>query len=216
MLDNNQKPRKTRRLFQILGTFLLCVALILTSYKVTTAYFMDESVTSNGEPNIEIIGTVDLDVTTYFNFYNLVLAPDSIYTHYRGVDYATTFRTSEENDTETIYVRVHFETNREELTLYFEGNTTTRTSYDSTQDHEKWYYNASDDYYYYLGEVGVDDIEFNAGYQVDNTLINAKASADVSLYFMFESIQRPYGAYKAVWETAPAIFNEFARQNSGV
>jgi len=209
-----QKKKNLIVLYQSIGILLLCVAVILISYNVTVSWFMDESITSNGDPNIVKIGTIDLDVTTNFNFYNLVLAPDTYYTTYEeGEDtksYGTYISTASKNDIESIYVRVKFTTNRSELTLYFDPeNITTSSSYDEDDDFEKWYLH-TDGYYYYIGSVGSSEIEFNAGYHVDNTLDNSKAYEDVRIEFVFESIQRPYGAYQALWETAPTIFNEFA------
>ena len=70
-----QKPkRKLNKLYQIIGILLLCFSVIALSYNITTAWFMDESITSKGEPDIIVIGTIDIDVTTNFNFYNIALA----------------------------------------------------------------------------------------------------------------------------------------------
>jgi len=158
-----------------------------------------------------------LSVETHFNFYNLVLAPDTLYTENiedgKAVSYATRIRTSNDNDTGTIYVRAKFTTNRPELTLHFNKFTDATTYNDDLEGY--WCYNSSDQYYYYLGEVGSTDIIFNSGYYVDNTLNNSKANADVEINFVFESIQRPYGAYHAVWKSAPGIFDSFASSNSG-
>jgi len=203
MLENSQKSR-LRKLYQIVGMLVLCISLIALSYNFTMAWFMDQSVTSNGEPNVTIIGTIDINVTTNFNFYNLALAPDTTYyVDGNGKDISTKICTSTKNDIKTVYVRVKFISNRDELTLVFEeGN--------------KWIYNDADEFYYYLGEVGNTDVMFNKGYHVDNSLNNSKANAPVNLTFQIEAIQRPYGAYDAVWTTAPEAFDEFARENSGV
>lgn len=213
------KKKHITRLYQVIGIALLCVLTVYISYSVTTAWFLDESITSNGKPNIMVIGTVDLDVRSNFNFYNLVLAPDTYYTTYteNGVprSYGTYLTTSEDNDVQTIYVRTKFYTNRSELTLHFEGNITTNTSYNASTDLNKWYHH-TDGYYYYIGSIGTTPVEFNAGYHVDNTLRNEIAYDEVTLEFVFESIQRPYGAYKALWDSAPAIFNQFALSDTGV
>jgi hypothetical protein len=160
---------------------------------------------------------VDLNVKTNFNYYNLVLAPDTIYTENiedgKTVSYATKLSTSVKNDVGNIYVRAKFTTNRSELSLYF-NNLTTDTVYTSSAN-GKWVYNESDEYYYYIGSVGTTEITFNAGYYVDNTLDNSDAGDEVEIDFVFESIQRPYGAYHAVWATAPAIFDTFASADSG-
>ena len=218
------------KIYQTLGIILLCAILLFGSYKLTLAWFVDQSVTSNGYPNILVVGTVDLNVNTNFNFYNLVLAPDTIYTQNiedgETVSYATRLTTNIKNDIGSIYVRAKFETNRPELSLYF-NNLTTDTTYTEAAK-GKWFYNAEvdtdddgvndsgDGYYYYIGSVGTAEIIFNAGYYVDNTLDNSKAGAEVTIDFVFESIQRPYGAYKAVWDGAPDIFNEFAYVDTGV
>jgi hypothetical protein len=222
-----KKASNMLKLYQTVGIILLCILLAVVSYGVTLSWFVDESITSNGKPNILVVGTVDLTVETNFNFYNLVLAPDTLYKNNiedgQNESYATRIRTSDENDVQTIYVRAKFTTNRTELTLHFD-NLTTATTYTSSELN-KWVYNSADGYYYYLGEVGTSEIIFNSGYYVDNTLHNApagpnvlnapNAKADVEINFVFESIQRPYGAYDAVWTTAPAIFDAFAKANSG-
>lgn len=218
-MKNLPKKHSFKRLYQVLGIILLCFTLVYASYSITTAWFMDDSVTSNGEPNILVIGTVDLEVNTDFNFYNLVLAPDTYYTSYiengETRTHATFLKTSEKNDVRSIYVRAKYTTNRPELTLYFDGNITTNANYDASVDLNKWYLH-TDGYYYYIGSIGTEDIMFNAGYHTDNTINNDKAYDDVTLEFVFESIQRPYGAYKAVWEGAPTIFNEFAFADTGI
>lgn len=200
------RSRKSHtKIYQILGILVLCVALVLVTYNVTTAWFLDQSITSNGKPKISIIGTIDLDVTTNFDFYNLTLAPDTIYTtDQSGNDIGTYISTSAENNIKDVYIRAKFTTNREELTLYITD--------------EKWVYNATDQYYYYLGAVGSTDVQFNAGYSVDNTLTNDKGNDDVSIEIIVDAIQRPYGAYKeeSTWSTAPEIFKDFAATDSGV
>ena len=226
-----QKKKNGKRLYQVIGMALLCVLVVYMSYTATTAWFLDESITSNGKPNIMIIGTVDLDVKSNFNFYNLVLAPDTYYTTYteNGVprSYGTYLTTSEDNDVKTIYVRCKVEIivpAPAELTLYFinqETNTSNLTtgngsSYQESRDHNKWFYNSTDGYYYYIGSIGTQRVEFNSGYHVNNALWNDIAYGDVSIKMTFESIQRPYGAYHALWETAPAVFNQFAQIDTGV
>ncbi|MGN0960590.1 MAG: hypothetical protein ACI4PF_00155 [Christensenellales bacterium] len=222
-----KQNNKSFKIYQIIGIVVLCLSLIMISYRVTTAWFMDESVTSNGEPNISIIGTIDLDVTTNFDFYNLALAPDTIYTTDQdGADIGTYLKTSTNNDIREVYVRIKYTKTRNdstlgaevdcpELTLYFDGNLTTATTY-SMAVNNMWVYNSTDGYYYYLGSIGSINTQFNAGYATDNTFNNAKASSQVYIKLEVEAIQRPYGAYKAVWDTAPTIFNEFALADSGV
>lgn len=217
------KNRSSSKLYQIVGIILLCVSVFALSFSITSAWFLDKSVTSNGEPNILIVGTVDLEVTTFFNFYNLVLAPDTLYLsdviNGENKSYKTTVKTSAENDTRTIYVRAKFTTNRSELSLHFDNLTTSATytprDGNGLNDDEKWYLH-TDGYYYYIGEVGTTEVTFNKGYYVNNQLHNGVAKEPVELEFVFESIQRPYGAYKEVWENAPTIFKQFALANSGV
>lgn len=226
-------PKKfgAKKIYHLLGIVLLCIVLVVTAVSFTSAWFMDESKTSTGAPNILLIGTVDLEVNTNFNFYNLVLAPDTDYINGtedgKSVSYATTLKTSSKNDAGAIYVRAKFETNRPELSLIFGSNITTDTIYNpDLHKDKKWYYNAlvdedndgvydsGDGYYYYIGSVGTTAITFNTGYHVDNTLNNSVAGEDVTINFIFESIQRPYGAY-TVWEnTAPEIFKSFANGDS--
>lgn len=225
------KKKNTKRWYHIIGIALLCVLTVYLSYSVTVAWFLDESVTSNGKPNIMVIGTVDLDVQSNFKFYNLVLAPDTYYTTYteNGVprSYGTYLTTSENNDTKTIYVRCKVEIvvpAPAELTLYFINQQTQQsnltsgdgTSYQESRDHEKWFYNDKDGYYYYIGSIGTEEVEFNSGYHVNNALWNDIAYGDVSITMTFESIQRDYGAYDAIWgDDAPKVFTDFAKLDTG-
>ena len=184
-------------------------------------------------PDIIVIGTIDIDVTTNFNFYNIALAPrTTYYTDNMGQDIGTYVKTGENNDIRTVYVRIKYtvtiddpstegieEENSNRLKLVFAPNketTTTSSTYDASRDGNKWFYNSSDNYYYYMGEVGETDIQFNKGYYVDNSLNNSIADFAVGITFEVEAIQRPYGAYKAVWSTAPDLFESFAQLNSGV
>ena len=89
-MQKNFKPKKDRKMYQIFGILLLCFALISIFSYTTISWLMDESTTSNGEPNITLVGTLDLDVTTNFKFKNLALAPDTTYTtDQSGEDIAT-------------------------------------------------------------------------------------------------------------------------------
>lgn len=213
------KHKTTYKLYHFIGIAILCFSLIMLTYNMTSAWFMDESVTSNGD-NLSIIATIDLDVTTNFNFYNLALAPDTIYkTDQHGADIGTYMKTSDKTSTNlAVYVRVRYTTNRPELSLYFESNeiTTEKNNYDAAQHHKKWVL-ADDGYYYYLDAVRTSNIRFNSGYKTDNTFINSKAGDPVSITLEFEAIQQPYGAYadKGVWADPPKIFKQFAQQNSG-
>lgn len=220
-MNKATKTTRSRLIYQILGICLLCILLVAMTYNVTLAWFSDESTTSTGDPNILVVGTVDLDVTTSFNFYNLALAPDTTYLsgniNGEEVSYATKLKTAESNDISSIYVRVKFTVvNRPELTLYFsENRLTTDTEY-SLDSANRWYYNEEDGYYYYIGSVGDEEIIFNDGYHVDNTLNNEIAGEPVDFGFEFEAIQRPYGAYIALWPTAPDVFNDFASSDTTI
>ena len=212
--------RRNYKLYQIIGILLLCISFVALSYNISLAWFRDRTITSNGEPNIEIIGTIGLDVTTEFNFYNLALAPDTIYKSDANNDIGTYVKTSAEHNIDGAFVRIKFYTNRPEVTLYFENNLTTASAtsnYTGTEgvDKNKWVYNPTDNYYYYLGNVMNTDILFNTGYKVDNTLNNLVAGKTVILGFIVEGLQRQYGAYKAEWTTAPQIFNTFAYNTTG-
>lgn len=212
--------------YQLIGITVLCFVFVMLSYNITSAWFMDESTTSNGGANIDVIGTIDLEVTSNFDFYNLALAPDTVYTtDQKGVDIGTYLCTSTKNNIKEVYVRIKFTNTREdgaggshinctELALYFNNNLTTATSYTSTENN-KWVYNSADGYYYYLGKVGTTKVQFNAGYITDNTITNSSAGSKVNIRMVVEAIQRPYGAYKSAWETAPTIFNSFALADSG-
>lgn len=205
--------RSNYKLYQIIGILLLCIGFIALSYNVSLAWFRDRTITSNGEPNIQIVGTIGLDVTSKFSFYNLTLAPDTIYKTDANNDLGTYLKTSEDHDIDGAFVRIKFYTNRPEVTLYFENNLTTSSAtstYSEAIDKDEWIYNPSDDYYYYLGIVRETEIQFNAGYKVDNTLNNLVAGKSVMLGFIVEGLQRQYGAYRAEWSTAPELFNSFA------
>lgn len=212
MKENVNKRKKG--LYQLLGIVLLCFVIIMLSYNFTYAWFRDSSETSS-DPEITIIGKIALDVSTNFKITNLALAPDTTYTQDAGGNaLATTIKTSDEHNIDGVFVRVKFISNRSEISLYFGDNVTTSLDY-TDNDEDKWYYNSSDGFYYYIGIVESDEIIFNEGYFVDNTLNNAKAGCDVKLNFYVEGLQKQYGAYKAEWTTAPAIFNTYALEKTG-
>ena len=215
-------------LYQVIGILLLCISLIMGTYSLTTAWFRDESITSNGAPNIAIIGTIGLDITTNFNFKNLVLAPDTTYTQDRdNNDIGTYIKKSADNDIDGAFCRVKFEYGRElqpeedetftpdELTLYFgNGKITDSTTY-SDSDMGKWYYVGSGEagdpgYYYYIGIIREASIQFNAGYTVNNKLYNVIAGVDVDIKFTFEAIQWQYGAYHEWDSESPDVFKQYA------
>ena len=215
---------------------LLFVAVISLFVRFTASWFRDVSVTSNG-PTSMVIGTIDFDVVTNFDFYNLTLAPDTIYTkdgdssgQTTGNSMATKIRTSSSHDIVDAFVRIKFITNRTELSLYFDSNRETvassypqqsGSSYDTQRNaiNNRWYYNSTDDYWYYIGVVQGHGTNlwttFNDGYKTDNTFTNAKAGEPVEMTFIVEGLQIPYGAYTEVWDTAPAVFNGYAQYLTG-
>ena len=189
---------------------LLFVAVISLFVNPTSSWLRDKSITSNGTPNMSVVGTIELETRTNFNFYNLTLAPDTIYTiDNLHQDIATYVNTTSNNDILDVFVRIKFITNRSELALYFDGNRTEDTTYSSACNN-KWFYNSSDQYWYYIGTINSSPTMFNAGYMVDNTLTNAKKSAEVEMTFIFEGLQKPYGAYREEWTTAPNVFKTYA------
>jgi hypothetical protein len=211
---NKDGKKTTKGLYQILGILLLCLTIVALSYNVTLAWFRDQSITSNS-PNVTIVGTIDLDVSTNFKFDNLAFAPDTTYTEdANGDSLATTIKTSDIHDIDGAFVRVKWTNNREEITLVFDNNVTTNTTY-SASDENKWYYNSADEFYYYIGVIYGTEINFNIGYYVDNTLYNEKADAPVEMSFLVEGIQKQYGAYKEEWTTAPEIFKSYASSKTG-
>lgn len=219
---------KSKQKHQIIGIVLLFVSLIILLVNTTIAWFKDESISSNGDLKITLIGTLSLDVTANFNFYNLALAPDRVYlTDMLDQDIGTYIKTSDSHDIEGAYVRIKFETTRRNegdsefrdnsdlLKLYFgEGddyNITTQTSYDPSDDKPKWFYNEADGYYYYIGAVEDEPIVFNKGYITSNKMTNLEKNAEVRINMIVESIQRQYGAYESVWgNDLPSIFTEWA------
>lgn len=218
-----------RKMYQnlcIIAIILVFVA-IMSSY--TLSWFMDESTTSNGEPNITQIGELDMDVITNFKFTNLVLAPDTIYTTDQSdADIATYIKTSALHNIDGAYVRIKFETQRRKVgeidyvdnldlfNLYFDGNLTTSTNYNDSNTPNHWFYNATDNFYYYLGGVYGQNIMFNAGYKTTNRMVNDVASADVKIDFTIDCIQRQYGASSAIWTTAPQVFVDMVAVESNV
>jgi hypothetical protein len=200
------------KLYQVAGIILLCILIAVLTFNITLSWFVDESITSNGKPDILVVGTVDLDVRTNFNFYNLVLAPDTIYKNNveggKTVDYGTYVSTTSESDTGNIFVRAKFATDRPELTLHFDNNNWIKS--DETETINGLTY----DFYYYLGSVGLTKVVFNSGYKVDNTLDNSKANADVKISFIFEGIQSQYGAHTALWPNSPTAFKNYVNSLS--
>lgn len=221
-MNKNFQKKDRSKLYQLIGILLLCFCLVSLFTNTTIAWFKDESKTSNGEPNITIIGTLDLQVTTNFNFYNLSLAPDKIYTtDINNSDIATYLNTTSEHDIVGAYVRIKFETtrinvgeteeidNKDLLNLYFENNYTESTVYTESEKN-KWVYNSADDYYYYIGGIDKTNVMFNRGYKTSNFFTNVEKDARVYISFTVEAIQRQYDAYLDVWPTAPEIFKSFA------
>lgn len=218
-----------RKMYQNLCIIAIVIVFIAIMSSYTLSWFMDESTTSNGEPNITQIGELDMDVVTNFKFTNLVLAPDTIYTTDQSdADIATYIKTSAIHNIDGAYVRIKFETQRRKVgeldyvdnldlfNLYFDGNLTTSTNYNDSNTPNKWFYNATDNYYYYLGGVYGENVMFNAGYKTTNRMINDVASADVKIDFTIDCIQRQYGASASVWTTAPQVFVDMVAVESNV
>lgn len=216
------------KIYYLLSIILVAVLLIIMVSSYTLSWFMDESTTSTGEPNIIKVGELDMTVTTNFKFKNLVLAPDTIYiTDQDNQDIATYIKTSDIHNIDGAYVRIKFETTRKNVgesdfvdnldlfNIYFTNdNYTTSTDYSLATTKNRWFYNATDNYYYYLGGVYDQNIMFNAGYKTTNRMINAYASADVTIDFTIDCIQRQYGASEAVWTTAPQVFFDMVEVES--
>lgn len=225
-MARNFGENTNKKKFQIIGILVLCLMFIAIMSSMTVAWFMDESETSNGEPNITLIGDLELDVTTNFKFNNLALAPDTIYTTDQGGnDIATYLKTSANHDIDGAYARVKYETTRklvgttteidnlDILSLYFVDNLTTSTTYDNSSKN-KWVYNNDDEYYYYLGGIYNKNIMFNRGYRTSNTMTNEVADANVSITITVDAIQRQYGASDAVWTTSPQVFKDMVAVES--
>lgn len=218
----NFSDNKNRKIFSLLGIIALCISFVAIISSFTISWLTDESTTSNGEPNITYVGELDLTCTTNFKFSNLALAPDTIYTtDQNGQDIATYIKTSDIHDIDGAYVRVKFETYRKSsdsntsvnnldlLDLYFDGNLTQVSEYNEATKN-RWYYNADDGYYYFIGGIYSADVKFNAGYKTSNTMTNLVADDDVTIEFTIECIQRQYGASESVWLLAPQIFADMA------
>lgn len=230
----NFNVKRYTKVYQIIGLILISILLVLLSYNFTVSWFMDQSTTSNN-PTIAVVGTIQMKVTTNFDFYNLALAPDTVYTTDQdGQDIGTYIRTNDssidgEHDIKGVYVRIKPTLTKNdstlgtvacsELVLYFDSGKLTSsfpTATYSSSDANKWVYNSADGYYYFLGEVGASNIQFNAGYKTNNSFTNSIAGDDINIRFEVQAIQRSYGAYLAEWTTAPNLFNTFAFDNSGV
>lgn len=230
----NFNVRRHSKIYQIIGLIIVSILLILLSYNFTMSWFMDQSKTSNS-PTIAVVGEIKMKITTNFDFYNLVLAPDTVYTTDQDDnDIGTYIRTNDStigggHDIKGVYVRIQSTITRNDSTLgvitcpefslhFASGKVTSSspTSSYSSSDGNMWVYNDSDDYWYYLGEIGTSNVQFNDGYETNNSIINAIAEDDVNIRFQIEAIQKPYGAYQAIWTTAPKIFTTFASSDSVV
>ena len=107
--DNARKLKNS----QILAIIIACLIFLAIISSITFAWLMDDSTTSNGDPDITLIGDLDLDVTTNFKFKNLALAPDTTYVvDQDGNDIATYIKTSDSHDIDGAYVRIKYETTR--------------------------------------------------------------------------------------------------------
>lgn len=209
---------------------LLLMAVVWCVASFTSAWFRDESTSSNPDTSVSVIATLDLDITTNFNLRNMVLSPDTTYTiDKNGSDIGTYIKTSAKHNVDGAYVRVKFTCDIKELTLYFVSSKfTTSTTY-SASVKDKWFYNSADGYYYYIGYIDDAGTQFNAGYYVSNTLVNEGAGASgyyvdngianvtagtpCQITLKFESIQRQYGASAEVWTTAPNVFKAFVESD---
>ena len=220
--DNARKLKNS----QILAIIIACLIFLAIISSITFAWLMDDSTTSNGDPDITLIGDLDLDVTTNFKFKNLALAPDTTYVvDQDGNDIATYIKTSDSHDIDGAYVRIKYETTRRNvgdtdyidnldlLQLYFVDNYTTSTTYDNSS-RDEWVYNATDNFYYYLGGVYGNNVMFNRGYKTTNIMTNVVANADVTITLTVDSIQRQYGASDAVWTTSPQVFKDMVAVES--
>ncbi|MBE5738808.1 MAG: hypothetical protein E7354_03695 [Clostridiales bacterium] len=213
-----QKSKFNYTYWTILVVMIL-VAFVWGVVRVTTSWFEDESTTSNPDPSVSIIGTLDLDIITNFQLRNLVLSPDTTYLVDKdGQDIGTYIKTSEKHNIDGAYVRVKYTSTRPELTLFFDANNYTTTTTYSAAVENKWFYNTTDGFYYYIGYIDDDNTQFNAGYYVDNTLDNTKAGADCQVTLYFETIQRQYGASDEDddWSTSPQIFRDFVAKDNTI
>lgn len=213
-------------IYTIVVAIVLCMIALIVFSTRTLSWFMDESTTSNGEPDITLIGTLDLDITTNFKFKNLSLAPDTIYTlDQDGQDISTYLKTSDNHNIDGAYVRIKFTTTRKDpgtdsfvdnkdlFDLYFDSNLTTNTTY-SDAVKNKWFFNVDDGYYYFIGGIYSTNIMFNKGYKTTNLMQNTNADAEVTIKFQVETVQRQYGASVDLWNTAPQIFKSMAEIES--
>lgn len=205
--------QKSRHIYQIFGVCLLCVLIICLVYESTSAWFLDNSTTSNGDPNITIIGTLELEVQTNFNFYNLALQPDYTYVVDKDNEAIGTYiKTKDgEHDIDGAFVRVKYTTRRKaEGDSEWVDNSDLLSLYFHPDNEDKWVYNSTDGYYYYLGSVYNEFVEFNKGYSTSYKIGNEYKNAQVEIDIKVESVQRQYGAYHEVWPNAPEQFNTFA------
>lgn len=223
---NNFKFENKRKIYIVASLVLITIALLSLISSFTFSWLMDESTSTNGEPNVSFVGDLELDVTTNFKFKNLAFAPDTVYTTDQDLqNIATYIKTNDSHDIDGAYVRIRFETTRKNsgstttvdnldlLNLYFDGNLTNDTSY-STSSKKKWFYNIDDNYYYYLWGVYDVNVMFNKGYKTSNTMTNEVAGADVTITFTIDAIQRQYDASDTIWTTAPQIFMDMVADES--
>lgn len=204
----------------IVVVLLLLVAFVWGVVRVTASWLQDSSTTSNPDPSVSVVGTLDLDITTNFQLRNLTLAPDTTYLVDKyGEDIGTYIKTSEKHNIDGAYVRVKYTSTRDEITLFFDSDKyTTATTYSESQEN-KWFYNEADGFYYYIGYVDDIGTQFNAGYYVDNTLDNTKAGEPCQITLYFETIQRQYGASATddSWKnTSPKIFKDFVEKDNTI
>ena len=59
---------KLNYLYYLVLVIILLVAFVWGVVRVTASWLEDESTTSNPDPSVSIIGTLDLEITTNFNF----------------------------------------------------------------------------------------------------------------------------------------------------
>ena len=216
--------------YKLIFIAVAIISSVLLILEISFAWFMSNSMTDNSDTGVKIIGTIDLDVTYDFSFYNDALSPDSyILGNKSGNNISTLIKTTGDNNIDEVFVKVKFITNISQLSLHFDGNLLSNSVTSYTEEcNEKWiqsdYIETTDGEntiytyeYYYIGLVGNTNVTFNRGYYVNNHIDNSYAKDGVYIKMEVYGLQSLYGAYleDEDWESAPGVFEEYAQSVTG-
>ena len=223
---------KRKDIYKLIFVIVAVLSMMVIALEISFAWFMSNSMTDNSGTGVKVIGTIGLDVTYDFSFYNDALSPDTyVLTDKQGDDIATYIKTSSANNIDGVFVKVKFMTNIAQLSLYFDEDDIISdevVTYASSTCDDRWILSMTETQgsgtsaiyiyeYYYVGKIGSTNVTFNTGYYVNNHINNSHAKNGVYIKMEVYGLQSQYGAYleDEDWQTAPTIFKTYASLATG-